>query len=144
MTSNRTEPHPGIRTLAEPECLALLGAGAVGRLGFVSREGVEIIPVGYRLGAGPRLFVSTQPWGVLGQLAESGARCSFEVDHHGSNLLEGWSVLMRGVLGRLDEAGGRAYAALDRSLVAWPGHAHATAVQFVPRSFSGRAVLQPS
>lgn len=138
--TTRVDTHDTIRSLPEEECLALLGAAAVGRVGFVSGEGVEIIPVGYRLGLGPRLFVMTQPWGILGQLAECGARCSFEVDHHGSTSRSGWSVLMRGTLSRLDRSGTAAYAELTRSLSAWPGYPDARPVQFVPASYAGRSV----
>ena len=134
--------EPAIRPLSRQECLDLLAAGAVGRIGFVTREGVEILPVGYRLGVGPRLFVSTQMWGTIGQLAELGARCSFEVDYHGSNLMIGWSVVMQGVLTRLDRAGAAAYTELGRSVDDWPGYADAKPVQFVPQAFSGRSVLR--
>jgi len=142
MSTSHVEAGPAIRTLSEDECLSLLKAESVGRIGFAGRDGVEIIPVGYRLGAGPRLFVSTQTWGIVGQLAECGARCSFEVDHHASTLISGWSVLMQGVLTRLDGAGKAAYGQLDRSLDPWPGYSDAKPVQFVPRSFSGRSVLR--
>lgn len=143
MTSARVDPNDTIRTLSEEECLALLAAAAIARFGFVSNEGVEIIPVGYRLGLGPRLFVMTQPWGVIGQLAECGARCSVEVDHHGSTYRSGWSVLMRGTLSRLDRAGTAAYAELTRSVSAWPGYPDARPVQFVPSSYAGRSVQAP-
>lgn len=140
MSSDRVEHHATITELSQQQCLDLLTAAAIGRVGFVSNAGVEIIPVGYRLGLGPRLFVVTQVWGIVGQLAETGARCSFEVDHHGDNYRGGWSVLMRGTLSRLDRAGTEAFTQLDRSVDSWPGYADARPVQFVPDSYSGRAV----
>lgn len=140
MTTVGTDTEDTIRTLSEHECLELLGAAAIGRVGFVDSHGVQILPVGYRLGAGPRLFIATQPWGLVGQLAESGARCSFEVDYHGLTARSGWSVLMHGVLSRLDREGAAAYAGLTRSLDAWPGYRDARPVQFVPSSYSGRSV----
>ncbi|SEQ82007.1 pyridoxamine 5'-phosphate oxidase family protein [Microlunatus flavus] len=144
MTTQHAETDLAIRTLSRESCLELLAAEAVGRVGFVGREGVEILPVAYRLGQGPRIFVSTRTWGVVGQLAECGGACTFEVDHHGATSRDGWSVLMHGTLGRLDRAGQVAYAALDRSLEAWPGYRDARPVQFLPRSFSGRSVMRPS
>lgn len=144
MTTTPVDPRSAIRPLSRETCLELLGAGAIGRIGFVGRDGVEIIPVGYQLGAGPRLFVSTHLWGILGQLAEGGARCAFEVDHHAATAREGWSVLMHGVLSRLDRAGAAAYADLPRLLESWPGYQDARPVQFVPESFSGRSLLRPS
>jgi nitroimidazol reductase NimA-like FMN-containing flavoprotein (pyridoxamine 5'-phosphate oxidase superfamily) len=142
MTTEHADPDVAIRPLTRESCLELLAAESVGRVGFVSREGVEILPVGYRLGAGPRLFISTRTWGIIGQLAECGSQCTFQVDHHAATTRAGWSVLLRGTLGRLDRAGAEAYAALDRTLEAWPGYRDARPVQFVPRSWSGRSVLR--
>jgi len=138
MTS--TGSNQAILPLSKERCLELLATESVGRIGFVSSEGVEIFPLGYRLGVGPRLFLGTQAWGIIGQLAESGARCSFEVDHHGTTERQGWSVLMRGVLSRLDPAGAAAYAELVSPVDPWPGYRDAKPVQFVPQSFSGRSV----
>jgi len=143
VTTN-VHPRSAIRTLTDETCLELLRAEAVGRVGFVSDEGVEILPVGYRVGAGPRLFISTQLWGKVGQLAETAERCCFEVDHHSSTGRDGWSVLMQGALSRLDPAGAAAFAQLDRRLESWPGYPGARPVQFVPESFSGRSVGRPA
>jgi hypothetical protein len=57
---------------------------------------------------------------------------------------DGWSVLMRGTLSRLDHAGTAAYGDLSRGLDAWPGYPDAQPVQFVPASYSGRSVVRPS
>ena len=144
MTSTDVDPEKAIRTLSKQQCLDLLGAAVIGRVGFVTGKGVEILPVGYRLGDGPRLFIAARAWGILGQLAESATRCSFEVDYHGLNVRSGWSVLMKGVLSRLDRDGTVAYAALTHSLDPWPGYGDAKPVQFVPSSYSGRSVVHPS
>lgn len=142
--AHSTVDSSAIRHLSPQQCLDLLTAAAIARVGFVSNEGVEIIPVGYRLGTGPRLFMMTQPWGILGQLSECGARCSVEVDYHGDTVGTGWSVLMRGTLSRLDQVGSAAYDELDRRLDSWPGYPDAKPVQFVPTSYSGRSVVRPS
>ncbi len=144
MTTLGLDPHGAIRLLSQSQCLELLSAAAVARVGYVANDGVEIIPVGYRLGVGPRLFMMTQPWGILGQLAERGARCSVEVDHHGDTTGVGWSVLMRGTLSRLDQPATTAYGELDHSVEAWPGYPDAKPVQFVPSSYSGRSVVRAS
>lgn len=142
--SVEAEHDPDIRPLTTASCLQLLHAEALGRIGFVSQEGVEIIPVGYRAGEGSRLFISSRPWGIVGQLAETDARCSFEVDHHSHTEMAGWSVLMHGVLSRLDRAGLQAYERLDHSLQAWPAYPHTRPVQFVPHRMTGRSVLRRS
>ena len=134
------DPDGAIHTLSERECLSRLEAATIGRIGFVSAEGVEILPVNYRLGTGPRLFVRTQPYGIVGQLAERGARVAFEVDYHGTDQRIGWSVLMQGVLSRLDRDAAAAYADLRRSVESWPGYPDARPVSFVPRTLTGRSV----
>ncbi len=58
------------RTLSESECYELLAVATIGRIGFVSPAGVQILPVDYRLGAGHRLFMRTSPQGTVAQLAE--------------------------------------------------------------------------
>ena len=64
MSSGRTEAHrtgplrsANVRTLPESECYELLAVAVVGRIGFVSPAGVQIIPVNFRLGPGHRLFL---------------------------------------------------------------------------------------
>ena len=42
-----------LRTLPESECFELLAVANVGRVGFQSPSGVQIIPLSYRLGTGP-------------------------------------------------------------------------------------------
>lgn len=41
-----------LKTLPEDKCFELLAVATVGRVGFVSEAGPQIIPVNYRLGAG--------------------------------------------------------------------------------------------
>jgi hypothetical protein len=50
-----------IRTLPEAECFELLAVANVGRVGFVSPTGLQIIPMNYRLGADHQLFMKTAP-----------------------------------------------------------------------------------
>ena len=42
------------RTLSRYECYELLAVATVGRIGFVSPAGVQILPVDFRLGTGHR------------------------------------------------------------------------------------------
>ena len=85
-------------TLREVECFELLAVEVVGRIGFVSSAGIQILPVNYRLGAGHRLFFKTAPRGALAQLAETEAQVAFEVDYHAADFQIAWSVLMNGTI----------------------------------------------
>jgi nitroimidazol reductase NimA-like FMN-containing flavoprotein (pyridoxamine 5'-phosphate oxidase superfamily) len=132
------------RTLPEAECFELLAVGTVGRIGFVSPAGVQIIPVNYRLGADHRLFVKTAPHGALAQLAELDAQVAFEVDYHAADFRIAWSVLMNGTISRLDAAATRAYADLRLPPIPWPGPSSSLLVCFAPRTVSGRSLLRTS
>jgi nitroimidazol reductase NimA-like FMN-containing flavoprotein (pyridoxamine 5'-phosphate oxidase superfamily) len=103
---------------------------------------VQIIPVNYRLGAGPQLFMKTAPDSALAQLAETDAPVAFEVDYHADDFRIAWSVLMQGSISRLDAAATAAYEDLRRRPVPWPGPASSLPMRFVPRTISGRGLYR--
>jgi uncharacterized protein len=129
-----------LRTLPEAECFELLAVATVGRVGFVSPAGVQIIPVNYRLGAEHQLFMKTAPGSALAQLAEVDAPVAFEVDYHADDFRIAWSVLMNGTMSNLDEAARAAYQGLRRPPVPWPGPASSLPVRFIPQTVSGRGL----
>ena len=134
-------PAPSyLRTLPESECYELLAVATVGRIGFLSPIGVQILPVDYRLGAHHRLFMKTSPDGTVAQLAQIDAPVAFEVDYHASDFGTAWSVLMNGTLSLLDSAASAAYAQLRRPPVPWPGVASTLPIQFIPQTISGRGL----
>jgi nitroimidazol reductase NimA-like FMN-containing flavoprotein (pyridoxamine 5'-phosphate oxidase superfamily) len=132
-----------LRTLPEPECYELLAVAVVGRIGFVSPAGVQILPVNFRLGSGHRLFMKTSPHGTLAQLAQIDAPVAFEVDHHAGDFGIAWSVLMNGTLSFLDPEASAAYAELRLPPVPWPGLPSPVTIQFVPKTISGRGLHRP-
>ena len=132
-----------VRTLAEFECYKLLAASTVGRIGFVSSAGVQILPIGFRLGDGHRLFMRTNPQGTVAGLARSDTSVGFEVDYHADDFRIAWSVLMNGKLSLLDSSATEAYAQLRLKPVPWPGLATSVAIQFVPETISGRGLHRP-
>jgi nitroimidazol reductase NimA-like FMN-containing flavoprotein (pyridoxamine 5'-phosphate oxidase superfamily) len=129
-----------LRILPEAECFELLAVASVGRVGFQSPSGVQIIPLNYRLGAGPQLFMKTAPGSAVAQLAEMDAPVAFEVDYHADDFQIAWSVLMSGTISRLDAAATAAYEELRRPPVPWAGPASSLPVRFVPRTVSGRGL----
>jgi nitroimidazol reductase NimA-like FMN-containing flavoprotein (pyridoxamine 5'-phosphate oxidase superfamily) len=129
-----------IRTLPEAECFELLAVANVGRVGFVSPTGLQIIPMNYRLGVDHQLFMKTAPGSALAQPAEIDAEVVFEVDYHADDFRIAWSVLMNGTISRLDAAATAAYKDLRRPLVPWPGPASSLPVRFLPRTVSGRGL----
>jgi uncharacterized protein len=139
-TPNSPETASYLRTLPEAECFELLAVGNVGRVGFSSPSGVQIIPLNYRLGADHQLFMKTAPGSAVAQLAEIDAPVAFEVDYHADDFQIAWSVLMNGTISRLDEAATAAYEELRRPPVPWAGSASSLPVRFVPRTVSGRGL----
>ena len=129
-----------LRILPETECFELLAVTIVGRVGFQSPAGLQIIPMNYRLGADRQLFMKTAPGSAVAQLAEIDAPVAFEVDYHAGDFQIAWSVLMNGTISRLDAAATAAYQGLRRPPVPWPGPTSSIPVRFVPHSVSGRGL----
>jgi nitroimidazol reductase NimA-like FMN-containing flavoprotein (pyridoxamine 5'-phosphate oxidase superfamily) len=132
-----------MRTLSGEECYELLAVAAVGRIGFGSPAGIEIIPVNYR-SAGDRMLFRTVPGGRLAQLADVDGHVAFEVDYHASDFVIAWSVLMHGEVSTLDPEGEVLLSNLRHPLLAWPGADHTLALQFVPHDISGRSLMRRS
>jgi hypothetical protein len=141
MSSTLTPPvAPRLWQLSEKECLQLLQAATVGRIGFVSPAGLQIIPVSYRVGAGPRLFFKTARDGMVAQLSDIGCEVAFEVDYHASGADVAWSVLMHGEIRPLDEQARAAYEGLRLRPEPLPGPDRTLLLHFVPRDISGRSL----
>ena len=93
---------PWLEELSYEQCIALLRAGTIGRVGFVVDDGLAVLPVNYRLVETVGLtYVAfrTRPGNVIERAVLTAA---FEIDdidpvHH-----EGWSVLVRGTLHHVD------------------------------------------
>jgi uncharacterized protein len=129
-----------IRTLPEAECFELLAVAIVGRVGFVSPAGLQIIPMNYRLGAGHQLFMKRRRIARWPGWQKIDASVAFEVDYHADDFRIAWSVLMNGVISRLDAAATAAYEQLRRPPVPWAGSGSFLPVRFVPQTVSGRGL----
>ena len=139
-TGDSSEAVSYLRTLPEAECFELLAVAIVGRVGFVTPDGVQIIPVNYRLGADHQIFMKTAPGSALAQLAEMDTPVAFEVDYHADDFQIAWSVLMHGTISQLDAAATAAYRELRRPPVPWAGSVSSLPVRFLPRTISGRGL----
>jgi nitroimidazol reductase NimA-like FMN-containing flavoprotein (pyridoxamine 5'-phosphate oxidase superfamily) len=91
-----------LEQLSIDECLTLLGTATVGRIAMVVDGAPTLLPVNFRLvdDSGRRWIVlRTRPGNVIDRGSPAVA---FEVDEIDTHRHEGWSVLVRGTLGRLD------------------------------------------
>ncbi|MDQ1607606.1 MAG: uncharacterized protein QOE16_338 [Microbacteriaceae bacterium] len=91
-------PDPGVQSLSERDCWALLSEATLGRLAVTTDDGVDIFPVNYLVNNRSVLFRSA-PGSKLLQLTEH-PTVAFEVDdtRHRRAL---WSVVVKGVAQRL-------------------------------------------
>jgi uncharacterized protein len=85
---------PALHDLDPAECERLLSRETFGRLGLVTPDGPEIVPVNYAVHAGA-IVIRTSPSGVLARHGH-GAELVFEVDLVDHDYWSGWSVVARG------------------------------------------------
>ena len=133
-----SELNNRLRPLAPGTCRERLERGTIGRVGWTSREGPQILPVTYLLHDDQIIF-RTDPHGPLASL-QGGEPAVFEVDEFDPTTRCGWSVVVRG----------RAYSA-QRSLradhlwreadpVPWAGGERPLFISITLDELSGRSV----
>lgn len=98
----------GIEIIERRECLALLAAEDLGRIGFLEGGSPLVLPVNYALDGEAIIFRSGE--GSKLAAARRTSAC-FEIDGHDSARHEGWSVVARG---RLEEVTPYEGPALER------------------------------
>jgi uncharacterized protein len=87
----------GLEVLTTDECLALLGASCIGRVGFVITGQPHVLPVNYSADEDGTVVFRTTSESILTSVA--GQRVAFEVDGFDERHHRGWSVCVNG-LGR--------------------------------------------
>jgi len=91
-----------LEALELDDCLRLLRAGTVGRVAFTTDDGPAVFPVNYRLvEASERTWIAlrTRPGNVIDRAP---LKVAFEIDGVDAPHEQGWSVLARGTLQRVD------------------------------------------
>ena len=128
--------------LDEAECLRLISAGGVGRVGYSGRFGPTILPVNFALYEQTIVFRTGQhsPMGedLRTGIADAEYKVAFEIDEIDLAAQSGWSVLIQGPahhVTRAEEeavrrAGVESWAPGDRELF----------VRIIPSRITGRRV----
>ena len=127
-----------LQTIGHDECLTLLAAGAVGRLGLLVDGRPEILPVNYALDGDVVVF-RTGHGTVLNQAALTVV--AFEVDQFDESGRSGWSVLVQGVaqdIGDAIDANSERLRAL--SLVSWAPGSRNRWFRIRPERITGRRI----
>jgi nitroimidazol reductase NimA-like FMN-containing flavoprotein (pyridoxamine 5'-phosphate oxidase superfamily) len=136
-----------METLDEAECLRLVSLGMIGRLAFVGRYDLTVLPVNYRLVDGTILFRTAQD-SLTGEdlrtgIAHAEYRVAFEVDQFDEAAREGWSVLIQGPAHHLDSEEEQA-AAAGAGVEPWPSGEKDHFIRITPARVTGRRVRQPA
>jgi nitroimidazol reductase NimA-like FMN-containing flavoprotein (pyridoxamine 5'-phosphate oxidase superfamily) len=135
-----------VERLEESECLQLVGAGRLRRLGYTSRFGPTVAPVLYKLHEESIVFHTVQGTSTEEDLrtgiADAEYQVAFEVDQFDPETLEGWVVLVVGPAHHVDTEAERA-SIISAAADPWPeaGSEHLIRVQ--PARISGRRRGRP-
>ncbi len=126
-----------LRTLSPAECFDLLEPGGVGRVGFESAAGIEMLPVNFTM-VGKTIVFRTAPDTLLA--AYGNAWLSFETDSLDESRREGWSVLVQGHARKVN--GEREVRRLEHGAVVepWAAGARDVFVRITPARISGRRI----
>ena len=135
--------RPVVEPLAEEECLRLISAGGVGRIGYTGRFGPTVLPVNYELYEGTIVF-RTEPDSPLGEDLRTGiehaeSRVAFEIDELSPATREGWSVLIQGSAHPVDSEAERT-SVMRSGVEAWAGGEKELFVRVIPTRVTGRRI----
>ena len=129
--------------LDEAECLRLIAAGGVGRIGYSGRFGPTILPVNFALHEQTIVF-RTGEHSPMGEDLRTGIayaeyKVAFEIDEISPATREGWSILVQGSAHHVDSES--ELAEVRRSGVqAWPGGEKDLFIRIVPDRITGRRI----
>jgi len=84
----------GLRVLSMDECLLLLRAAGMGRLGFVHHGEPEVLPINFGMDGASPVFRST--WGSKLDMASVGGLVALEADDVNLHTRRAWSVVVKG------------------------------------------------
>ena len=140
-----THDGPVLEHLDEAECLRLISRGGIGRLAYMGRYGLTVLPVNYTLYRGAIMFRTSQnsPTGEDLQtgIAHAEYDVAFEVDDVNPATREGWSVLIHGPAHYMTTDAERAEAE-EAGVEPWPGGEKEQAIRIKPDRITGRRLRQ--
>ena len=132
------DPKTGIEVLDRSECLRLLAARQVGRVGVVIAGRPVVLPVNYVLDADTVIFRTAA--GTKLDAALRSATVAFEIDHTDPVFQTGWSVLASGRAELVTGAHDLAHAA-TLPLRPWASHEMSNWVRVHLDELTGRRVV---
>jgi nitroimidazol reductase NimA-like FMN-containing flavoprotein (pyridoxamine 5'-phosphate oxidase superfamily) len=136
---------PAVEVLDEAECLRLISPGGVGRIAYLGRYDLTVLPVNYRLVGGAVLFRTARD-SITGEdlrtgIANADFKVAFEIDQLDEQAREGWSVLIQGPAHHLDSSTEQA-AAVTAGVHPWAGEDKDHFIRITPTRITGRRIRQ--
>ncbi len=132
-----------VEQLDEEECLRLISAGGVGRIGYTGRFGPTVVPVNYALHEGTILFRTGQdsPMGedLRTGIAHAESKVAFEIDELSPATREGWSILVQGAAHPVDSEAERG-SVMASGVEPWAGGDKELFVRVIPTRITGRRI----
>ena len=136
---------PVLEHLDEAECLRLISPGGIGRIVYMGRYGLTVLPVNYKLHDGAIMFRTAQdsPTGEDLQtgIAHAEYNVAFEIDEIDPVRREGWSVVIHGPAHQMTTDAERA-SVEESGVVPWPGGEKEHAIRITPSRITGRRLRQ--
>jgi nitroimidazol reductase NimA-like FMN-containing flavoprotein (pyridoxamine 5'-phosphate oxidase superfamily) len=126
-----------LRTLSPAECFDLLEPGGVGRVGFMSADGIIMLPVNFAV-TGKTIVFRTAPDTLLALYADG--QVSFQADRVDEALRAGWSVLVHGRAHKIADEHEVQRLEGETRLEPWASGARDVYVRITPTRISGRRV----
>lgn len=128
------EPFPD-NALDDAECRALLARNSVGRVGWRSHQGQQLLPVTYAYRGGAIVF-RTSPYGLLSGLIDP-TEVAFEIDELDQSSRTGWSVVAHGI-SRAGTWGGLPSETASQDIQPWLGGARNLTIEIQLKAVTGR------
>lgn len=120
-------------TIPSDECRRLLADARVGRMSWVSSQGLQVLPVNYGLAEGAIVFRAAAG-SILAELTQP-TDVAFQVDDLDDTTATGWSVLVRGTTVQFT---GDVTSVVTHS---WAPGERTIGIAVIPSSFTGRSVV---
>jgi Pyridoxamine 5'-phosphate oxidase len=137
--------EPVLEPLDEAECLRLISPGGIGRIVYMGRYGLTVLPVNYKLHRGSILFRTGQdsPTGEDLQtgIAHAEYQVAFEIDNINPAAHEGWSVLIHGPAHQMTTDTERALVE-ESGVQPWGPGPKELAIRITPDRIAGRRLRQ--
>jgi nitroimidazol reductase NimA-like FMN-containing flavoprotein (pyridoxamine 5'-phosphate oxidase superfamily) len=127
------------RTIPEKECLELLTTTAVGRVAYMTAEGLQLIPLNFAV-IDAEIYFRTATDSVLDGLAQGNDEVVFGVDHHSQLYRDGWNVTVKGATTRVSDPDLYEQVMSCSRLHPWAGGTRGVVIHLSRRHVDGRRV----